>query len=136
MKRVTRRSLAAAFTLAACLPLVASPQDWYHDRDDRYRGEGWRPHIFLQVREDLDHIYTRYASDKERHRLERTREELTEMQVELDHGQFDNGHLNDVIDSLGKSANDNRLPLRDRAILQDDMNRLHDYQANHNHWIR
>jgi len=114
----------------------AAAQDWYHDRDDRYRGDRWRPHIFMQVRSDLDHIYPRFASDKERRRLERTREELTQMQIELDHGQFDNGHLNDVIDSLRKSANDDRLPPRDRAILADDVNRLHDYQYNHNHWPR
>jgi hypothetical protein len=42
--------------------------------------------------------------------------------------------LNDVIDSIKKSADDGRLPPRDRAVLNDDLMRLHDYQVNHNHW--
>jgi hypothetical protein len=56
------------------------------------------------------------------------------MQADLDQGRFDNGILNDVIDSLRKSADDQRLAPRDRAVLSDDVARLHDYQANHNHW--
>ena len=56
------------------------------------------------------------------------------MQADLDQGRFDNGLLNDVIDSLRKSANDQRLSPRDRDVLSDDVNRLHDYQRNHNHW--
>ena len=51
-----------------------------------------------------------------------------------DPGRFDNGTLNDVIDSIRKSANDDRLAPRDRAVLADDLNRLKDYQNNHNHW--
>jgi hypothetical protein len=116
--------------------LSAAGQDWYHDRGARYRDEGWRPHIFAGVREDLEHIYSAGAdSDKERRRLERTKEELTALQSKLDQGIFDNGTLNDVIDSLRKSANDDRLGPRDREVLSDDDVRLHDYQRNHNHWI-
>lgn len=54
------------------------------------------------------------------------------MQADLDDGRFDNGLLNDVIDSLRKSANDERLSPRDRDVLRDDANRLHDYQYDHN----
>jgi hypothetical protein len=39
-----------------------------------------------------------------------------------------------VIDTLKKSADDQRLSPRDRAVIADDLNRLHDYQQNHNHW--
>jgi hypothetical protein len=56
------------------------------------------------------------------------------MQADLDQGRFDNGLLNDVIDSLKKSANDQRLSPRDRDVLNDDVSRLHDYQLNHNRW--
>ncbi|HKE20891.1 MAG TPA: hypothetical protein VKB88_00795 [Bryobacteraceae bacterium] len=116
---------ALAFSVAA--------QDWYHDRDERFRGEQWRAHLFAHVRTDLEHVWSGRASDKERARLERTEEELTKMQSDLDHGRWDNGLLNDVIDSIGKSANDERLPPRDRDVLADDLRRLKEFQDHHNH---
>jgi len=56
------------------------------------------------------------------------------MQADLDQGRFDNGLLNDVIDSIKKSSDDQRLSPRDRDVLNDDLNRLHDYQLNHKNW--
>jgi hypothetical protein len=130
-----KRNIGAGFMVAALLIASAAAQDWYHDRDARYQGEQWRSQVFLQIRTDLDHIWSaRGASEKENQRLDRTKEELTKMQADLDQGRFDNGILNDVIDSLRKSADDQRLAPRDRAVLSDDVNRLHDYQQNHNHW--
>ena len=120
--------IMTAFTLSA----VA--QDWYHERDERFRGEQWRGHVFMHVRSDLEHVWSGRASDKERRRIERTEEELTKMQADLDQGRFDNGILNDVIDSIRKSANDDRLAPRDRDVLADDLVRLKDYQDHHNHW--
>jgi hypothetical protein len=132
-----KKKMTTGLMIAAFIGGSALAQDWYHDRDDRYRGEGWRSQLFLQVRSDLDHIWSaRRASDKERNRLERTKQELTDLQANLDRGYFDNGHVNDVIDSLRKSANDDRLSPRDRDVLNDDMNRIKDYQRNHNHWNR
>ncbi len=129
--------ITAGLILAAFVGVNAAAQDWYHDRDSRYQGERWRSHVFLEVRTDLDHIWSaRRAAERERNRLERTKQELTELQDKLDHGRFDNGILNDVIDSIAKSANDERLSPRDRAVLSDDLNRLKDYQNNHNHWNR
>jgi hypothetical protein len=122
--------------MAIFVRLTVAGQDWYHDRDARFRGEEWRPHVFAQVRDDLDHIYTAGAADeKERRRLDKTKEELTALQAKLEQGVFDNGTVNDVIDSLRKSASDNRLGPQDREVLGDDAARVHDYQKNHNHWI-
>jgi hypothetical protein len=56
------------------------------------------------------------------------------MQVDLNQGRFDNGLLNDVIDSLRKSSNDDRLATRDKEIIADDLVRLKDYQNNHDRW--
>jgi hypothetical protein len=129
-----RKSMTAVLLLAS-MTVIASAQDWYHDREARFRGEQWRPQVFSEVRTDLDHIWSaRGASEKENARLDRTKEELTKMQGDLDQGRFDNGILNDVIDSIKKSANDERLAPRDRAVLSDDLAKLHDYQVNHNHW--
>jgi hypothetical protein len=128
MKRIfTVGIIVGALTLSAAAP------DWYHDREERFRGEGWRPHIFMNVRTDLEHTWSAVkASDQERTRLQKTEEELAKMQGDLDQGRWDNGILNDVIDSIRKSSNDNRLAERDRAVLADDLNRLKEFQDQHN----
>lgn len=132
-----RKNVAAGLILSAFVALSAAAQDWYHDRDERYQGGQWRSQVFTQVRVDLEHIWSaERASEKENDRLDRTKQELAELQEKLDRGHFDNGTLNDVIDSIRKSANDNRLAPRDRAVLSDDLDRLKDYQNNHNHWNR
>jgi hypothetical protein len=130
-----KKSITVGLILVAFAISSAFAQDWYHDRDARYQGEQWRAQVFTQVRQDLDHIWSaRGASEKENARLDKTKEELGKMQADLDQGRFDNGILNDVIDSIRKSANDERLSPRDRAVLNDDLSRLHDYQVNHNNW--
>ena len=129
------KNVITAVLFLASVTLMASAQDWYHDRDARYQGDQWRGQIFSDVSSDLDHIWSaRNASDKENARLNKTKEELGRMQADLEQGRFDNGILNDVIDSIKKSANDERLSPRDRDVLNDDLARLHDYQVNHNHW--
>jgi hypothetical protein len=121
--------------IIAALAGTAVAQDWYHEREERFRGEEWRSHVFMNVRTDLDHVWSAIrASDKERARLERTKDELTKMQEDLDRGRWDNGLLNDAIDSIRKSSNDERLAARDREVLADDLSRLKDYQDHHNQW--
>jgi hypothetical protein len=123
----------AAGVIVGLLAFSAAAQDWYHDRDERFRGEGWRPHIFMNVRSDLEHTWSAVrASNQERTRLQKTEEELTKMQTDLDQGRWDNGILNDVIDSIRKSSTDNRLAERDRAVLADDLGRLKEFQDQHN----
>jgi hypothetical protein len=127
-----KRSFTAGVILAA-LAFSAAAQDWYHDREERFRGEGWRAHLFMHVRTDLDHIWSAdRAADKERKRLDTTKEELTKMQADLDQGRWDNNILNDVIDSIRKSSDDERLAQRDRAVLADDLARLKEFQDQHN----
>ena len=128
MKRIFKAGI-----IVGALAVSVAAQDWYHDREERFRGEGWRPHIFMNVKTDLEHTWSAVrASDQERKRLETTEGELTKMQADLDQGRWDNGVLNDVIDSIRKSSNDNRLAERDRAVLADDLNRLKKFQDQHN----
>jgi hypothetical protein len=130
-----KRIFGAGFIILACFGINAAAQDWYHDRDARFRGEQWRGRLFEHVRVDLDHIGSAvFAKEKERRRLERTKEELFELQGKLQHGVYDEHELNDVIDSMKKSANDDRLSSRDRDVLFDDLNRLRDYREHHEHW--
>ena len=128
------RGFLTTGVMVAALATTLVAQDWYHDRDQRFQGEEWRSHVFTNVRTDMEHIYSGAAADKERTRLIKTEEELTKLQGDLERGHFDNGILNDVIDSIRKSSNDQRLNERDREILADDLVRLKDYQDHHNHW--
>ena len=126
------RSIILISLIAALAPSVFA-QDWYHDRETRFRGEEWRHHLFLYVRQDLEHVWAGRAKDKERDRIVKTEGELTKMQADLDQTRWDNGLLNDVIDSIRKSSNDDRLPLHDREVLSDDVARLKAFQDTHNH---
>jgi len=119
--------------LLGALALSAAAQDWYHDRDGRYQGDNGKLHLFAQVRTDLEHVWEGRAHDKERARLEKTEQELTKMQADLDQTRWDNNILNDVIDSIRKSSDDQRLPPRDRDVLADDLRRLKEFQDLHNH---
>jgi hypothetical protein len=127
------KQILTAGVLLTAMVVGAAAQDWYHDREERYRGEGWRAHLFLHVRTDLEHVWSGRAAERERDRLAKTEEELTKMQADLDVGRWDNGILNDVIDSIRKSSDDARLPARDRDILADDLHRLKEFQDAHNH---
>ena len=127
------RLFTSSVAILTIFALSAAAQDWYREREERFHGDQWRPHLFAHVRTDLEHIWSGRATDKERARLARTEDELTKMQADLDHGRWDNGLLNDVIDSIGKSSNDERLPRRDRDVLTDDLRRLKEFQDQHNH---
>ncbi len=132
MKRVFAFAL-----LLGCFGVSVLAQDWYHEREQRFRDEHWRAHLFEHVRQDLEHINSAaWAAPRERRRLDRTKQELTDLQAKLEGRRFDQGELNDVIDSITKSANDERLSPRDRDVLRDDDNRLRDYREHHEHWIR
>lgn len=119
------------FAIPALLALSAFGQDWYHERELRFHADDSRSHLFINVRGDLENIWRGRAHDKEIARIARTEEELTKMQADLDQTRWDNGLLNDVIDSLRKSANDDRLARRDRDILTDDVARLKAFQDMH-----
>jgi hypothetical protein len=126
------RRLLSTGAILILLGLSAAAQDWYQERAERFRGEQWRAHIFEQVRTDLEHVWSGKAADRERTRLQKTEEELTKMQADLNQGRWDNGVLNDVIDSIQKSSKDERFAPRDRGILADDVKRLKEFQDQHN----
>jgi hypothetical protein len=126
------RRLLSTGVLMMLFTLSATAQDWYREREERFRGERWRAHIFEHVRTDLEHVWSGKAADRERTRLQKTEEELTKMQADLNQGRWDNGILNDVIDSIQKSSSDERLAPRDRDVLADDVNRLKEFQNQHN----
>jgi hypothetical protein len=138
MKKVFRRSLTTVALL--CLAVGAGAQDrdsYHHDRDDRWRGEAWRGRLFSQVREDLDHVQGAWFSrGGDRYRIERTKQELNELQESLVNGRYNERELREVIGALRRVVADNRLSRRDRDILNEDLRRLEDYREHHEHWRR
>ncbi len=128
--------LTVGILALATLGLNLAAQDWYHDRDTRFQGEGWRMHLFEHVRTDLEYVQhnAHWAADRERRRLERTKQELGDLQAKLEGHRYDEHELSDVIDSIRKSANDTRLTPQDHDVLTNDLTRLEDYRAHHEHW--
>jgi hypothetical protein len=132
-----KKFVGAGILLLVCIGFSAVAQDWYHDRMGRFQGEGWRMHLFERVRADLDHVQlTAWTTGKEAHRLERTKQELRDLQVKLENHRYDEHELDDVISSLRRSANDGRLPPRDRDVINDDLIRMREYRDRHEHWGR
>lgn len=113
------------------------PQD--RDRDeDRYhnehRGEGyWAGHLFERVRADLDHVQAMtpvFSGDE--FRLAKAKQELSELQRSAAGGRFEQERqLDDVINALQRVVADNRMPPRDRDLLNDDLNRLREFKEHH-----
>lgn len=137
MKDSTMKNvIQAGLILLPFFAFSAVAQDWYHDRELRFQGEQWRVHVFEHVRTDLNHIGSAvWAAGKERRRLDRTKLELAELQGKLEtNGSTDRSELNDVIDSIRKSSDDQRLSPQDRDVLHDDLNRLIEYREHRERW--
>ena len=102
------------------------PDDrFYHEREDFYRGE-WRGRLFARVRQDLDYVSGRTFRGDDRYRLAAVYRELDDLQRDYASGRWDRRALNDVIQSLERVTDDNRLSPRDRDLLRDDLGRLRD----------
>lgn len=122
------------FSLSAGWAAAQNHDDWYHNRDEFYRGNDWHMHLFDRVREDLDHAETDSFKGSDRGRIDHTKKELAEMQGKLAARKFDQGELNDVVGSLRDVVKDNRLSAPDRDMLNDDLGRLRDYRERHETW--
>lgn len=111
-------------------------EDRYHSED---RGEGyWAGHLFDRVRADLDHVQAGtpvFSGDE--FRLAKAKQELSELQRSAAGGRFDQERdLDDVISALQRVVSDNRMPPRDRDMLNDDLNRLRDFKEHHERYYR
>ena len=112
--------------------------DAYHrDRDDWFRGPDWRQRFFSRIREDVEHVQSKaFPFGADQYRLNRTRQELDELQGKLAAGRYDQRQLDDVIGALGQVVRDNRLSYRDRDVLTDDLNRLREFRSRRGAWGR
>jgi hypothetical protein len=134
MRKILLCSTAVtAFLMLAGIAL-AQPPDWYAHREERYRGEQWRGHMFAEVREDLDHVQAATFVGRDEFRLVRTKQELNELQSDLTAHRYSQVKLDQVIATMQRVVADNRMKPRDRDILNDDLQRLRDYREHHEHW--
>lgn len=97
---------------------------FYRDRDDFYRGRDWRGQLFARVRQDLDFVSRYSFRGDDRYRLDRVYKELDDLQRDYASGRWDRRALEDVVQSLDRVVDDNRLAPRDRDLLRDDETRL------------
>lgn len=145
MKNIFRRSLTVGSLLAFGLTLGAVAQDrdrdhdsgWYQTRDSFYHGDRWRARLFDRVREDVDHVQsTTFPASKDEFRLVRTKQQLNELQDKMASGRYDQPELDDVIGSLQRVVDSNKLSSRDRDMLNDDLQHMRDYREHHAEWDR
>ncbi len=143
MKRILLVSIAGAglclfaFT-AGAQDRLGQDQIYHSQRDAYFQGEHWRARVFERVREDVEHVRstTWPTGGGDEYRLDKTVHELNELQDKLGKHAYDERQLDDVIASLGKVASFNKMPPRERDIMDDDVNRLRDYREHHADWDR
>jgi hypothetical protein len=144
MKHVVRGGLAAVALLALVGAVGAQDRDrrdrdddWHQGRDERYRGEQWRARMFSLIREDLDHVQNAtFPIGRDQYRIQRTKQELNELQDKLGRGVYDERELDEVIGALQRVVADNRMSPRNRDALNDDLRRLREYREHHEGWGR
>jgi hypothetical protein len=141
MKRnILLSSMAGAglliFSLAG--PMAAQDRDAYHsDRDAYFHEQQWRGHLFERVKDDVAHVReVTWPSGGDQYRLDRTVDQLNQLQSKLADHVYDERDLDDVIGVLSRVVSDNRMAPRDRDMLTDDLSRLRDYREHHADWDR
>ena len=136
MLNTFRNMAAAAAMVILGGALLAQPPDWYAHRYERFQGNRWRAHLFAEVREDLNHVQATTFRGHDQYRIARTKEELGELQSDLDSDRYEDAKLDDVVGALQKVVADNRMSGRDRDVLNDDLRRLKNYREHHESWRR
>ena len=93
--------------------------------------------MFERVRDDVDHVQsTTFPASRDEFRLVRVKEELGDLQNKLASGQYDERELDEVVHSLRRVVDSNRLSGRDRDMLNEDLGHLREYRDHHSDWDR
>ena len=134
MRNIFLRSSAVAAFLILSGTAFAQPPDWYAHREERFRGEEWRTHMFAEIREDLDHVQATTFGGRDEFRLVRTKQELNGLQNDLAAHRYSEAKLDGVIATMQRVVADNRMSPRERETLNDDLRRLREYREHHENW--
>jgi hypothetical protein len=142
MRKLLYSSMAGAGLFISSFAGTAAAQDrdpdsYHHDRDAYFHEDHWRGRLFERVRGDVEHVRaTTWPSGGDDFRLDRTMEELNELQGKMANHVYDERELDEVITSLGRVASFNRMNPRDRDILNDDISRMREFRDHHADWDR
>jgi hypothetical protein len=89
------------------------------------------------VRADVEHVRSvTWPGGGDSYRLDRTVDQLNQLQTKLADHVYDERDLDDVIGVLSRVVSDNRMAPRDRDILTDDLTRMREYRDHHADWDR
>ena len=134
MRNLLRNTAAAAAFLLIAGAAMAQG-DWYGHRDERWRGDQWRHRMFSEVKEDLDHVQSKtFPIGRDEYRIVRTKQELDELQSDLNAHRYHQEKLDEVIGTMQRVVADNRMSQRDRDILSQDLQHLREYRERHENW--
>jgi hypothetical protein len=142
MKNLLFNSVAGASLLVLSFTSAGFAQDrdsdaYHNDRDAFFHGQQWRGHLFDRVRDDVEHVRTAtWPGGGDQYRLDRTIDQLSQLQGNLANHVYDERDLDAVIGVLSRVVTDNRMAPRDRDILTDDLSRLREYREHHADWDR
>jgi hypothetical protein len=107
-------------------------QDYQREREQFFQGNAWRRGLFQRVREDVEHLqHSTFPFTGDQSRLSRTIFELNELQTKLADGRYDEHELNDVMYALSAVLQNNRISVRDRDVLSDDLRRMREFRDHH-----
>lgn len=107
---------------------MAANAQVYHDRDDYYRGYGGN--VVDQVRSDVQEAMNMGGfSWRDRNVMSSALEDLSTFDRQWDQGSFNRHELDEAVARLQIVANSGRISEEQRAMLQDDVNRLRQFRA-------
>lgn len=142
MKHILVSGLAAAALLA--LPLgatriansqPASQHPFFTHRAVPFQQGDWHTRLFEQVKHDVQQIRaSRWPRGNDNFRLNNSIAGLNGVQTKFDQHVYDDTALQRTIDALARVATYNRMPERDRKMINQDIHRLRLYRRNHADW--
>jgi len=105
-------------------------------REDRDRTDTRDPAAFMErIRADLDRAQsTASPFSDDGYRIDRVRDQMSDFQRRLDAGTYDSRQVNEMIVSLQRVVDNNRVYDRVRESLIDDLARLRDLRARYEGW--
>ena len=131
--------LLSSFSATLLAPTAAAQDrdSYYSQRDSFYHEQQWRMHFFQRVKDDVEHVRaSTWPDGRDEYRLNRTVDQLSQLQADLADHVYDQRDLDDVIGVLSRVVDDNHMRAQDRDMLTDDLSRLRDFREHHADWMR
>lgn len=116
-------------------PQPTGPNSFFADRAEPFHQGNWDTQLFQQVKRDVEQVRaSRWPRGGDDFRLNNTIADLSDLQTRFQQHVYDDTVLQRSIDALSRVASYNRMPERDRKVLNEDISRLRLYRHNHADW--